>query len=161
MVDAGLPVAAEHLQVLQRLKQLTAWQQAQQERLRAHQQEQIAKLRGNVDPEPSRLLSELRGPPLRVSPGPLTGEQDWGGLVGEREEVGEGVREEELVRVEGSVCDSGLGTGGHDSEEERSSEVATAGEDRPIQPGVGESHRQRERERNSIFVCVFRQRGHF
>ena len=146
MVDAlstGLPVAAEHLQVLQRLKQLTAWQQAQQERLRAHQQEQIAKLRGNVDPEPSRLLSELRGPPLRVSPGPLPGEQGWGGLVGEREDVGEGVREEELVRGEGergSVCDSGLGTGGHDSEEERSSEVVTAGEDRPIQPGVGESH---------------------
>lgn len=46
---AGLPVAAEHAQVLERLRQLTAWQQAQQERLRRHQQEQIARLRGEHD----------------------------------------------------------------------------------------------------------------
>lgn len=46
MVDAGLPISAEHVEVLERLRQLTTWQQAQQERLRAHQQLQIARLRG-------------------------------------------------------------------------------------------------------------------
>lgn len=165
MVDAlssGLPVAAEHLQVLQRLRQLTAWQQAQQERLRAHQQEQIARLRGDVSslqqPHPKRTeispqpLTDIAGQPfpssLAISRGPLTGEEAWSSLqpaVGERREVGEereagGEREEgELVRGEGergSVCDSGLGTGAHDSEEE---ERPVAREDRPIQPGVGES----------------------
>ena len=52
MVDAlasGLPVAQDHLQVLERLRQLTAWQQAQQERLRRHQQEQIARLRSEQE----------------------------------------------------------------------------------------------------------------
>lgn len=59
MVDAlasdVLPVAAEHVQVLERLRQLTAWQQAQQERLRRHQQEQIAWLRGEPDVQRSQL----------------------------------------------------------------------------------------------------------
>lgn len=53
---AGLPVAAEHAQVLERLRQLTAWQQAQQERLRRHQQEQIARLRGEHDASGSPQL---------------------------------------------------------------------------------------------------------
>ena len=55
MVDAlasGLPVAADHAQVLERLRQLTAWQQTQQERLRRHQREQIARLR---EPGETRL----------------------------------------------------------------------------------------------------------
>lgn len=63
MVDtlavAGLPVAAEHAQVLERLRQLTAWQQAQQERLRRHQQEQIARLRGEHDASGSPQLIRL------------------------------------------------------------------------------------------------------
>ena len=58
MVDAlvsGLPLAAEHVQVLERLRQLTAWQQAQQERLKRHQQEQIALLRGEHDASRGQL----------------------------------------------------------------------------------------------------------
>lgn len=78
MVDtlavAGLPVAAEHAQVLERLRQLTAWQQAQQERLRRHQQEQIARLRGEHDASGSpQLASVIRLEQLcvtDVSPGP-------------------------------------------------------------------------------------------
>lgn len=53
---SGLPVAAEHAQVLERLRQLTAWQQAQQERLRKHQEEQIARLRGDHDASGSPQL---------------------------------------------------------------------------------------------------------
>lgn len=163
MVDAlssGVPVAAEHLQVLQRLRQLTAWQQAQQERLRAHQQEQIARLRGDVSslqqPHPKRteispqLQTDIAGQPfpsfLAISR--LTGEEAWSSLqpavgeIGEEREAGGEGEEGELVRGEGergSVCDSGLGTGAHDSEEEERQPQLVAGEDRPIQPGVGES----------------------
>ena len=165
MVDAlssGLPVAAEHLQVLQRLRQLTAWQQAQQERLRAHQQEQIARLRGDVSslqqphqkrteisPQPlTDIAGELFPSTLAISRGPLTGDEAWSSLqpavgeVGEEREAGGEGEEGELVRGEGergSVCDSGLGTGAHDSEEEERQPQPVAGEDRPIQPGVGES----------------------
>ena len=67
MVDAlasGLPLAAEHVQVLERLRQLTAWQQAQQERLKQHQQEQIALLRAEHDasrgqPVPGLSVADL------------------------------------------------------------------------------------------------------
>ena len=133
MVDAlssGPPVAAEHMQVLQRLRQLTAWQQAQQERLRAHQQEQLARLRGCDEVstrlqmgEPPRLVGQPRGASAGVSVSP---EQGWSK---EKEEEGE----------VGSVCDSGLGTGVRDSEEEeRTPDLSPSpGGDRPIHPGVG------------------------
>lgn len=84
MVDAlasGLPLAQDHLQVLERLKQLTAWQQAQQERLRRHQQEQIARLRGEQErlsgPPAAGLTPVEHGyttaHPSRVPPQPLAG----------------------------------------------------------------------------------------
>ena len=140
MVDAlstGLPVAEEHLQILERLRQLTAWQQAQQERLRAHQQQQIARLRGTPPAE--------EPPSLSASPSPPTGGENWSGLQQMRGE-GEGER--------GNVSDSGLETGGHGSEEEsQPRQPLVAREDRPIQPGVGEGW-ERERVPTTISVCV-------
>ena len=85
MVDSlasGVPLAAEHAQVLDRLRQLTVWQQAQQERLRAHQQQQIAILRGEhastspLVPSVTQLEpvgspnphSQCQGPPSPSSP---------------------------------------------------------------------------------------------
>ena len=152
MVDAlasGLPVAAEHAQVLERLRQLTAWQQAQQERLRAVQQEQIARLRGDlssaVQPSPPRQIAAELPPqtpaePLSsVSSGPNGGDEVWTSL--QRMAGSPGL--EETVRGEGSVSDSGLETGGRVSDEESQPQQLPAtgnrfGEDRPIQPGMGE-----------------------
>ena len=68
---SGLPLAAEHVQVLERLRQLTAWQQAQQERLKRHQREQIALLRAENDAPrgqtpPGVCFAGLRAQPPNV-----------------------------------------------------------------------------------------------
>ena len=135
MVDAmSCGVAAEHQQVLERLRQLTVWQEAQQERLRAVQQEQIARLRGDLSPGQQPVWGEGVQQEVGVSG------------VGEREGEGEG------GGGRGSV-DSGLETGGgRESEDEPYhphpkpqpqslllvGSVADSSEDRPIEPGVCE-----------------------
>ena len=149
MVDAmSCGVAAEHQQVLERLRQLTVWQEAQQERLRAVQQEQIARLRGDLSPGKQPVWGEGVQQEVGVSG------------VGEREGEGEG------GGGRGSV-DSGLETGGgRESEDEPYhphpkphpqpllvGSVADSSEDRPIEPGVCEFE---IREMCVLPGCVFR-----
>lgn len=111
MVDtlavAGLPVAAEHAQVLERLRQLTAWQQAQQERLRRHQQEQIARLRGEHDSSGSpQLTSVIRLEQLcvtDVSPGPEPQSLGPSSSVSSRESVWTSQQQQQPPRDEEDI----------------------------------------------------------
>ena len=160
-VDAlvsGVPASVEHVQVLERLRQLTAWQQAQQERLRAHQELQIARLRGEDDGSRGHVTTHQPQPlsPRRRHPSPSSVSGDWSCLqqvAPGRAALCDGSTEEDplsggvsVVPVAGEetgsgcLSDSGLGTGGGGSEEEIAGggrREAASDTCRPIHPGVG------------------------
>ena len=61
LVNPVLPMALEQLQVLERLRQLRAWQQQQQDSLLRRQQEQLARLRSEQEGRRRRFQGEPHG----------------------------------------------------------------------------------------------------